>query len=1671
MKKMSRRLLACALAVAMLVSCAISGLVLPAAAEEPTNLFTNGDFENGTPGSGWTETGVSVVDGVGHNGSKGLKIAKGTSSVWCGTPTIAFKNGTTYLLRYVTKGGVTSFTMPLGAGKIASADISSKTQKASDDWVQQVVIFTANNDITKSTSLTIYGNADTDVYYDNFELYEYEVGMNLMPGSDGSSLAGADGAYYYVFNGHMTTGGITMKVATDPADTTNKVWELSATSDTVVRSANVDFLGLDGSGVFPEGNVAKVSYRFKGKTDAKPNVLLQANSGGKLVKNFVTGPDANGWYTATAWLMRTGDLRYMVGATFTNTAGMYVDDFSFCLTNQTATNTADTSTIPAISEMQFAQPEVPMVSGSTALIYPQGKVGEVWDANAYCGNVTFSSSDSTVATVDATSGLVKMISNTPGATATITATSSVTNVPVASYTVKMTVIEPTAIQMNKTQVTLLGAGATDTLSVVGTAPANSTALPEKTTWTSSDESVATVNANGVVTAVYTGDKLKTATITATYQGVKTPATATVTVNNNLLPDDVLAGITANTDAMTKYESGGYQDKPYITLPAAEGADVSYTFTVTLQRPLKTGKKYLLSAILKGKNCEVQTTSTNTYTWITWTNTAATADSSWVEAYGKYGYFEASSNTSSFTITFVNKAGSDIAASLSSVKVFELTEEVNLLSGSAGDLVGNTQENFSKTTQTDGDGNEWYYIAGNTNKKHDHERYGKTGYIYEYSVKYKPADATNGKFYANLESSPNKNGDVISTQVVGPDADGWYTYTAWIEQFGETVGFLTSVPFCTTGPVYAKDWSCYLVPKTQEPIYGSNKVLACGSQTTLASLTWLGAANANAQWSIGDENILSFADGSKTITAASVTVKAKAFGTTTVTVKAGEADPVTILVKVLPNTFEANFDISNANVVLKDLSGNFMNSLIPGALISVEVTPNSGYLPTPGTLRYVDAEGTEKRLLNRTSMNGTVNSYMMKVPEGAFTLKNDLVSTSENSFTAGTIATSYRELDSEQGGKVDGIRFLTRLYIEGLDLTGDTIKIKYNGTEYEVESMGTLLKRATNTTELTLENVGSSDAGTIWMAENYSKADGNSLSVSGYSDNSLDFAAIMTTSNPSETFKDRKYTSRGYIQLEGLDEIIYTTPRTDSAADAQKRATGELVTSSAKYGVKWSTTDPDDLGARCFDAEGLTATIGIGDTNGYSDFDNIYPWSGMVRCNIKEGADGEDVIVYEGEDGFALDGSNGNVFVRIPKFSVQKYTEDGYEYRVITGDNTNLHPAFIEDGKVLDAIYVGAFEGYIDEGKLSSVSGVIPSNNVYAADFLTAAQANGVRYTMYDNRSVDALWTLVAVEYGCRNTNRVFGYGVADYKQPDSNYGSCIVRFDGTDTNEVYVTKNVDATERVMPVGSTITICRDTQDNIIAQRKITGRRNETVEGVEYTVFEFDGESLDLIKGTFDKDGKFVSGDFVGSAPIYTNYVEDAPSGAMTTWHTGRANWITTDENLKVTQNPIRYRWIENPVGNVWHFLPDVTFKNGEMYTCNNIRDYEFGNADGIKYISTGITSFENNYPNNGYKNDTTGLWNEANGYLPNLWITSLIDDSGHVFGDEYSKELTSKQAFGAYYYMRSRSTYDKDIPVFIANGGGFDHQWRCNMLTNRGWMDASNKWYLYGSRLLYKQIQE
>ncbi len=154
-------------------------------------------------------------------------------------------------------------------------------------------------------------------------------------------------------------------------------------------------------------------------------------------------------------------------------------------------------------------------------------VAVVKPENATYKTITWTSSDPSIATVDSTG---KVTGLKPG-TVTITATSSDGKVKTTcTVTVTTDVIEVENIILNPTDITITKNESEQIIATIE--PTNAT--ERELTWISSDPSIATVDSTGKVTGV----KVGTVTITAQTKDGKVKATVNVTVENELIDNEV-----------------------------------------------------------------------------------------------------------------------------------------------------------------------------------------------------------------------------------------------------------------------------------------------------------------------------------------------------------------------------------------------------------------------------------------------------------------------------------------------------------------------------------------------------------------------------------------------------------------------------------------------------------------------------------------------------------------------------------------------------------------------------------------------------------------------------------------------------------------------------------------------------------------------------------------------------------------------------------------------------------------------------------------------------------------------------------------------------------------------------------------------------------------------------
>ncbi len=292
------------------------------------------------------------------------------------------------------------------------------------------------------------------------------------------------------------------------------------------------------------------------------------------------------------------------------------------------------------------------------------------------------------------------------------------------------------------------------------------------------------------------------------------------------------------------------------------------------------------------------------------------------------------------------------------------------------------------------------------------------------------------------------------------------------------------------------------------------------------------------WTSSDNAVATVVDG---------VVTAVGAGTATITATSGELTAsCTVTVQVLMlGTLNADITLVGGTIVFD--GANTVTAQV-GTIVSVTAQPADGYVMKPGSLKYVSKDGTEVKILNQsltdsTFGGGTGHTFEVKMPEGTAEVTAEFVSADNTTFLVDTIGTSLHE--TEWLG-YDGIRFLTRMNLATtFDPNADALTVKYNGVDYEIVEIGSLLKRYEEGVELTIDNKR-------WQSKAYVK--GGTMSLIDYTDSYIDFTVVMMkgSSLSSDVFKARQYTARGYVVLEGENgdqvTLLSNTQLTNSVND-------------------------------------------------------------------------------------------------------------------------------------------------------------------------------------------------------------------------------------------------------------------------------------------------------------------------------------------------------------------------------------------------------------------------------------------------------------------------------------------------------------------------------------------
>ena len=536
----------------------------------------------------------------------------------------------------------------------------------------------------------------------------------------------------------------------------------------------------------------------------------------------------------------------------------------------------------------------------------------------------------------------------------------------------------------------------------------------------------------------------------------------------------------------------------------------------------------------------------------------------------------------------------------------------------------------------------------------------------------------------------------------------------------------------------------------------------------------------------------------------------------------------------------------------------------------------------------------------------------------------------------------------------------------------------------------------------------------------------------------------------------------------LEKLVYSDNITfyNKSEVYTKEETRQLVggDSAVKvYGVRNNLADPSiTQWERTSDAVGMVATVEkYNVAAGKDDFLDVYPFNSIRECNIETLENGANKITYKDEDGFSL--TEKDVFVEFPLWYERRYIKDGYEYREICAQQAGgfyPSPMFIEDGRVLDRVYVAKYETSLVDGVVCSKSGKEPLSYKTVSEFRELYKAKGSGYAGMDIRTVMSLQHLYLVRFAEKNTQKYIGGGYTDIYQP---WGFGAKDYSGTVGGETLV-KNyvvsypsaslVNTWKKMHWIGKQVGFVKSDESKLYDRATITDM-----------VVRDDGRQITIY---FDKDVEIIT--------EAADAISSNASSPLRTWfggcgqNTGATDSLVHDTGstpLAVANNngscAVKLFGLENMWGNVWHELDGIIFRGEYAFIGFSQKDYN-NDADG--YIPVAHRMLEQ---------AVLGKVGAQFCFIGNMWLDNVypwVAYPNEVRGGEpgdttkYGDGINEDSSYGDAYYFNPSANNGISVE---AHGGGFDHYERAGLFCHRCWNDLDFKWYLQGSRMQFKFI--
>lgn len=501
--------------------------------------------------------------------------------------------------------------------------------------------------------------------------------------------------------------------------------------------------------------------------------------------------------------------------------------------------------------------------------------------------------------------------------------------------------------------------------------------------------------------------------------------------------------------------------------------------------------------------------------------------------------------------------------------------------------------------------------------------------------------------------------------------------------------------------------------------------------------------------------------------------------------------------------------------------------------------------------------------------------------------------------------------------------------------------------------------------------------------------------------------IDRTKSPALLYVSAARSIIGEIAPEPLPDLVAEMVQAKSECIAATAAAQNVASYAAKqYGLYWDGTTTSN-GTRLGDAVGRVFNPTVGAAIGQNDFENLRPWRDCMMCNLN---DAGQVVAYSGQPGFKIDGTNGQVMLEIPKFYYKSIASGDARERWVAPDpcpGYTIHPAFVVNGAVKNKIYVGAYMGSEDSGKLSSKSTVLPQYNKTITQFRALARMRGAGWGLCDLTSYNALQLLLLVMTGGYNAQSKVGKGISEIRYNASD----VATIAESAANRIIVANAVAAN---FAVGDMIGVGTGLGGNQIAiYRQVTAIATYDASN---TAITFDGLAVNIAIGNvlYGMPKKTGGADTLGQ-------------------HTGRASG--TDGKAEVSMMGLQGMW-----GNFWQMIDGANMDAGYYMWYNSDPSTCASDvfASPYKRIGAVLSQADGYIRRMGF--DTAEPWS----MLP----SEVGGDSAGPIGD---------------YYTRS-ATPGSQIALVGGNffNGALDGPWYWNVSLSSG----SAYWFI-GSRLLYK----